>query len=79
MEEIEAYYKEHPQIKPRLGSDWQVYGRLLICHWVTVVVMVALVIVIKVTGILPGPEKFAADYDTSLPSMIGQIAFDWTL
>ena len=79
LEEMARYYEEHPPGKARLGSGWQGYARLLVCHWVTFVAMLGLLIGIKVTGLLPGSEAFAADYDTSRPTVVGQIAVDWTL
>ena len=79
LDELAAYYSEHPPAKPRIGSEWQVYAKLLICHWVTALVMLALLVGIKITGVLPGPEQFAAAYDTSLPTVVGQIAIDWTI
>ena len=51
----------------------------MVCHWVTVVLMVAAVIAIKVFGILPDKENFDGYYDFTLPAMVGQIAFDWTM
>ena len=62
-----------------MGSEWQIYARLLMCHWVTALVMLAILVAIKGTGVLPKSESFPDYYDTSLPSVPGQIAIDWTI
>ena len=56
LQEMESYYEDHPPPKARMGSEWQIYARLLLCHWITAFIMLAILVAIKGTGVLPGSE-----------------------